>query len=129
MNNNLKVMNATSYSLEKNLYRPSVFIDIFQNYDRSQHECFLYKLKKCLHSIYFLIKKSYLSDHHFLVYISDIFFLIVNICLQSNFFYITFTICPTKYTQHIDRQLCGWQGNFIYLLGSYLRHPNPISAS
>jgi hypothetical protein len=60
-----RVVDAISYALEKKLYCTCVFLDISQAFDRVWHHGLLYKLKKFLHPVYFLIIKSYLSDRYF----------------------------------------------------------------
>lgn len=60
-----RVVDAISYTLEKKLYCTCVFLDISQAFDRVWHHGLLFKLKKFLHPVYFLIIKSYLSDRYF----------------------------------------------------------------
>lgn len=60
-----RVVDAISYALEKKLYCTCVFLDISQAFDRVWHHGLLFKLKKFLHPVYFLIIKSYLSDRYF----------------------------------------------------------------
>lgn len=59
------MVDAISYALEKKLYCTGVFLDISQAFDRVWHHGLLFKLKKFLHPVYFLIIKSYLSDRYF----------------------------------------------------------------
>lgn len=60
-----RVVDAISYALEKKLYCTCAFLDISQAFDRVWHHGLLFKLKKFLHPVYFLIIKSYLSDRYF----------------------------------------------------------------
>lgn len=59
------VVDAISYALVKKLYCTCAFLNITQAFDRVWHDGLLFKLKKILHSVYFLTIKSYLSDRHF----------------------------------------------------------------
>lgn len=47
------------------------FLDISQAFDRIWHDGLLFKLKKCLHPVYFLVIKSYLFERHFSTRVSD----------------------------------------------------------
>jgi hypothetical protein len=60
-----RVVDAISYALEKKLYCTCVFLDISQAFDRVWYHGLLFKLKKFLHPVYFLIIKSYLSGRYF----------------------------------------------------------------
>lgn len=60
-----RVVDATSSSLEKELYCSSVFLGISQAFDRVWHQGLLFKLRKCLPSALYLLIKSYLENRHF----------------------------------------------------------------
>jgi len=66
-----RLVDSISFALEKKLYCTCAFLDISQAFDRVWHDGLLYKLKKFLHPVLFLIIKSYLSDRHFSTRIGD----------------------------------------------------------
>ncbi|KAL4104678.1 hypothetical protein QTP88_019960 [Uroleucon formosanum] len=66
-----RLVDSISFALEKKLYCICAFLDISQAFDRVWHDGLLYKLKKFLHPVYFLIIKSYLFDRHFSTRIGD----------------------------------------------------------
>jgi hypothetical protein len=63
-----RVVDAISFALEKKRYCACAFLDVSQAFNRVWHEGLLYKLKKFLHPIYYIILKSYLSDRYFRVH-------------------------------------------------------------
>jgi len=66
-----RVVDSISFALEKKSYCTCAFLDISQAFDRVWHDGLLFKLKKFLHPVYFLIIKSYLSDRYFSTRIGD----------------------------------------------------------
>ncbi|KAL4119135.1 hypothetical protein QTP88_011986 [Uroleucon formosanum] len=66
-----RVVDSISFALEKKSYCTCTFLDISQAFDRVWHDGLLFKLKKFLHPVYFLIIKSYLSDRYFSTRIGD----------------------------------------------------------
>jgi len=52
----------------KNNYRTGAFLDVSQSFDGVLNVGFLFKLKLTLPFSYYLLLKSYLEDHFFLVY-------------------------------------------------------------
>ena len=62
-----RVVDTISVSLEKKHYCAAVFLDVAQAFDRVWFDGLLFKLKKFLPALYFLLVKSYLSDRTFVV--------------------------------------------------------------
>jgi len=60
-----RLVDAISYALEQKLYCTCVFLDISQAFDKVWHDSLLYKLKRFLPPVYYLIIKSYLIERHF----------------------------------------------------------------
>ncbi|KAL4091433.1 hypothetical protein QTP88_026125 [Uroleucon formosanum] len=60
-----RIVDAISFSLEKKQYCTCAILDVSQAFDRVWHDGFLFKLKKILHPVFYLIIKSYLSNRHF----------------------------------------------------------------
>ncbi|KAL4108246.1 hypothetical protein QTP88_018479 [Uroleucon formosanum] len=60
-----RIFDAISFSLEKKQYCTCAFLDVSQAFDRVWHDGLLFKLKKILHPVFYLIIKSYLSNCHF----------------------------------------------------------------
>jgi hypothetical protein len=54
-------------SLEERTLCTAVFVDVAQAFDKVWHIGLLYKLKATLPSPYYLLLKSYLTDHYFQV--------------------------------------------------------------
>lgn len=74
-----RVVDVISYSLGKKLYCTWAFLDISKVFDRVWHQGLLYKLKSFLSPTYFLLIKSYLTDHFFKIRYGSAMSKIVNI--------------------------------------------------
>lgn len=62
-----RIMDEIATSLENKQSCPKLFLDIAQAFDCVWHEGLLFKLKLFLPVPYYLILKSYLANHSFLV--------------------------------------------------------------
>lgn len=66
-----RIVNRINLALEKKRYCSTVFLDINQAFDRVWHPGLLYKIKRILPQLYYLLLKSYLEERCFEVKFQD----------------------------------------------------------